>query len=478
MTDVRRLSQPTMLAFGIGQAAEGMKNQAFAVFLVFYYQQVIGLPGWMAGLALGIALVFDAVTDPLAGVISDRTQTRWGRRHPFMFASALPFFFAFVALFSPPDGLGDWGYFAWLVVFAVGVRGALTLFHVPHLALGAEMAQDYHQRSTLYAYSTVFSITAAAVVSFIGYRFFFPTTPEFSPGTLNPAGYGAFGLFFGTGVVLMILVCCFGTRKEIPFLRQVKVETALSFSSAWKEFRDVFANRSYRLIFIGMLISTFAVAVDGVLSPYMGVHFWGLTTESLSLIAFATLLGIWIGLPLAPVITRKLDKRRALVIPAVIVVLNANLALVPRLLDVSWFPENGSIAIFWIYFAKYFIQGLCLPAIFSSFNSMFADIADEVELQSGGRREGVIFSSRSFATKLTGAAGALVGGIMIDLIRFPVGAVAGTVPAETVWWLGFLEGPCVYALSLTGVLFYLRYEIDAKRHAEIRMLLDQRAAAR
>ena len=89
----------------------------------------------------------------------------------------------------------------------------------------------------------------------------------------------------------------------------------------------------------------------------------------------------------------------------------------------------------------------------------------------------MIFSSRAFATKLVGAAGALVGGVMIDLIQFPAGAVAGTVPAETIWWLGFLEGPCVYALSLSGVLFYLRYEIDAKRHAEIRALLEQRALA-
>lgn len=477
MTDARKLSQPTMLAFGIGQAAEGMKNQAFAVFLVFYYQQVIGLPGWMAGLALAVALIFDAIMDPLAGVISDRTQSRWGRRHPFMLASAVPLFFAFIALFQPPDGMSDWGYFTWLTCFAVLVRGALALYYVPHLALGAEMAQDYHQRSTVYAYSTVFSITAAAVVSFIGYRYFFPTTPEFSPGTLNPEGYAPFGLFFAVCMVVVIVICCVGTRKEIPFLHAVKITTELSFKQTWRDFSEVFANRSYRLIFVGMLISTFAVSVDGVLSPYMGVHFWGLTTESLSLVAFATLIGIWIGLPLAPIITRKLDKRRALVIPAVIVVLNANFALVPRLLDVSWFPENGSPLIFWIYCAKYFIQGLCLPAIFASFNSMFADIADEVELESGGRREGVIFSSRAFATKLVGAAGALVGGVMIDLIQFPAGAVAGTVPAETIWWLGFLEGPCVYALSLSGVLFYLRYEIDAKRHAEIRALLEQRALA-
>ena len=135
MTDVRKLSQPTMLAFGIGQAAEGMKNQAFAVFLVFYYQQVIGLPGWMAGLALAVALIFDAIMDPLAGLISDRTQSRWGRRHPFMLASAVPLFFAFIALFQPPDGMSDWAYFAWLTVFAILVRGALALYYVPHLAL-------------------------------------------------------------------------------------------------------------------------------------------------------------------------------------------------------------------------------------------------------------------------------------------------------------------------------------------------------
>lgn len=477
MSEVRKLSLPTMLAFGVGQAAEGMKNQAFNVFLVFYYQQVIGLPGWMSGLALGIALFFDAITDPLMGVISDRTRGRFGRRHPWMLASAPPLFLSFGALFMPPDGLTQWGYFIWLTLFAVLVRASLTLLHVPHLSLGAEMAKDYHQRSTMYAFGVVFSITAHALVSFIGYRFFFPTTAEYSPGTLNPDGYASFGWFWACAMVICIVVLCAGTWKEIPHLRAVQVETALSLRSALNEFRDVFRNRSYRLIFIGMLISTFAVSVDGILSPYMGVHFWGLTTEQLSLVAFATLTGIWIGMFLAPIITRKLDKRLALVVPAVIVVINVNVPLVPRLLDVSWFPENGDPAVFWIYFVRYFIQGLCLPSIFASFNSMFADIADEVELESGGRREGIIFSSRSFANKMTGALGAIVGGLVLDIIAFPQGARAGTVPEDTIWWLGMVEGPMVYAVSLTGVLFYLRYKITSARHAEIRSQLAERHAA-
>ena len=108
-----------MLAFGVGQAAEGIKNQAFNVFLLFYYQQIVGIPGSLAGLALGIALIFDAISDPAAGVISDRFKSRWGRRHPFMFVSAFPLVITFIALFNPPAGMDQFASFLWLTVFAV-----------------------------------------------------------------------------------------------------------------------------------------------------------------------------------------------------------------------------------------------------------------------------------------------------------------------------------------------------------------------
>ena len=474
---MRKLSMTTMFAYGLGQAAEGVKNQAFNVFLLFYYQQVIGIPGSLAGLALGIAMVFDAVTDPVAGVISDRVRTRWGRRHPFMFFSAFPLVICFIALFSPPDGLEEVGHFIWLTAFAILVRGSLTFYYVPHLALGAELAQDYHQRSTLFALSTVFSITAMAAVSFIGYRYFFPTTELYSPGTLNPDRYTPFAEFFAGVMFLAIIVCCIGTRKEIKHLQLERVTTSLSLANTLKDFKAVFSNRSYRLIVFGMLLTTFAISVEAIMSPFMGVHFWGLTTESLALISIATLVGLWIGLPLAPWITLRLDKRLALVIPAVFVVINANAALCLRLLDVSWFPDNDSPWIFWIYFFRYLLQGICLPVILASFNSMFADISDEVELQTGVRREGVIYASRSFANKVTSAMGAILGGIVLDIIAFPRGAAAGSVSPDTVWWLGFMEGPATSLLSLAGVLFYLRYEIDRKRHAQIRTGIAERQSA-
>ncbi len=93
--------------------------------------------------------MFDAVTDPLTGSISDTLRHRWGRRHPFMYASAVPLGLFFALVFNPPDGLGQWGLFAWLTTFAVLTRGAMTLYHVPHLALGAELSTDYRERSVI-----------------------------------------------------------------------------------------------------------------------------------------------------------------------------------------------------------------------------------------------------------------------------------------------------------------------------------------
>ena len=142
----------TKFAYGIGQLAEGLKNSALSTFVLFYYNQVLGLSGTLAGTAILIALLFDAVSDPLAGSLSDNWRSRWGRRHPFMYASALPLGIAFFFLFSPPEGLSEFSLFLWLTVTVVLTRGAMTLYHVPHIALGAELSEDYDERTQIVSY--------------------------------------------------------------------------------------------------------------------------------------------------------------------------------------------------------------------------------------------------------------------------------------------------------------------------------------
>lgn len=464
-----------MVAYGLGQTAEGIKNAAFNTFLLFYYQQVVGVSGTLTGLALAIALVFDAVTDPVAGTISDKTQTRWGRRHPFMAVSMLPLAASFYLLFNPPGSMTEMGYFGWLVVFAVLVRGSLTFFHIPHLALGAELAQEYGQRSTLFAFSTLFGALGGAFTGFFAYRLFFPTTPEFNPGLLNPDGYVGFGATFAIAMVVAITSCILGTAREIPHLPKRKKLERFGFVRLWGELKDVFRNRSFRALFFGMLFSTLVLSIEGVFSPFMGVHFWHFTTEQLALLPVVAFVGLLLAVPLTPLVTNWLDKKLALLIPAAIAIVNGNVLIALRLLDVSWFPSNESPLILPLVMGTTFIATLMIPVVFASLNSMFADIADEHELETGERREGVIFSARSFVVKATGALGVIIGGTLLDVIAFPRGAAMGTVPTDTVWMLGFIQGPATSVFTLLGLGLYLGYRLDRARHAEIVAALEQRA---
>ena len=122
------------------------------------------------------------------------------------------------------------------------------------------------------------------------------------------------------------------------------------------------------------------------------------------------------------------------------------------------------------------ITTLLAPIVFATLNSMFADIADEHDLEVGERREGVIFAARSFANKASASIGLVAGGILLDWIAFPRGAVMGSVPAEIVWQLGFIAGPATSVFTLGGLALYVRYRIDRKRHAEIMQSLRARSA--
>tara|TARA_B110000305_G_C18876718_1_gene375645 strand:- start:11 stop:556 length:546 start_codon:yes stop_codon:yes gene_type:complete len=172
--------------------------------------------------------------------------------------------------------------------------------------------------------------------------------------------------------------------------------------------------------------------------------------------------------------TRWLDKKRTLIVSALLVIVNINIPIVLSLSGVSWFPAQGSQSLLAVLILSGLVTASLAPIIFATLNSMFADIADEHELDTGFRREGVIFSARSFAVKATSSMGLVFGGTLLDLIQFPRGALMGSVPADTVWLLGFIAGPATSVFTVLGVLMYLGYQIDERRHQEIKRLLKER----
>jgi GPH family glycoside/pentoside/hexuronide:cation symporter len=464
----RLLPVKSKLGFGVGQLAEGITLTVFNSYVLFYFNQILGVAGTLTGLALGIAMIFDAITDPLAGSISDRLRTRWGRRHPLMAAAAIPMGLSFVALFNPPDGMSEIFYFGWLVSFAVLARGSLTLYHIPHMALGAEMAQEYVDRTRVFSYSQLFSTLGTYGFGFLMLTFIFPTTIEGTHGMLNADGYGPMSIFAALGITVSIGLCVWGTAREIPYLPKAtfKAEERLRPKRLYRELRTAFSNHSYRMLVGGLFCAIILLAIEAVFMVFMYIHFWGMETENMRWIGPAALAALPFSVIAAPILTRFLEKRRALITLSTIIIVSNNIMIMLRLFT-DWLPDNGTPELLGLLLLFLFIAGLCGPAVMITLNSMFADVADEQEFITGERQEGIIFSARSFALKAGFAVASILGGVALDLINFPRGAAPGEVPAETIFNLGLVAGPLTSVLGLLILGFYLSYRIDRARVAEI-----------
>ncbi|MCH7741886.1 MAG: MFS transporter [Proteobacteria bacterium] len=463
---VRKLPTTIKLFWGIGQIGEGVKNSAFNSFLLFYYNQILGVSATLTAIALAVAVLFDAISDPLVGSISDRFQSRWGRRHPFMAASAAPMAITLFLLFSPPSGMSEMFYFGWVMFFAISVRTFLTLYHIPHLALGAEMATDYEDRSALFSFGLFFGAIAGFGFWFCMLTFVFPPQPDLPNGMYEAAGYPRMAASAGSIAFIAIILCVWGTRKEIPNLSQaIPAKTPLSLVRLFNELKVAFSSPSYRSIFFGLMLGTVVLSVEAAFTPFMGVHFWGLETNLLRWLGVGVLVGLVPGTIAGAYLVRILDKKWCLIIPAVIAITNANVLIILRLFELL--PDNGHWVILPMLIASSCLGGFVGPVIYITINSMFADIADELELTTGERQEGIVYSARAFAGKAAAALGTVVGGLALDVIAFPKKAVPGTVDPDVIFNLGLFQGPITSVFTLGGLALYLGYKLSRSRHQEI-----------
>jgi len=461
----RTIATGTKLAFGVGQLAEGLKNTSFGLFVLFYYSQVLGLPASLCGLILFIALLFDAVTDPLAGSLSDNWKSPRGRRHPFMYVSALPLALAFFGLFSPPE-LSTTGLAIWLLVFSVLTRGAMTLYHVPHLALGAELTENFEERTSIVAFRQAFGYVGALTTSGLAFGYFFV---ESHGGRLNAANYPSFAAVLSVLMAVTIWLSAFGTRREIPFLPKAGGgPTRGVVGQLLHDTRAAFQNISFRWLFSGVLIVFVMVGVNQTLDIYVFQYFWELQDSQFLLLTVATPIGLILGTPLVRPLHSRFDKKAGLVFGTAGW---ATLQILPIALRLGgWFPDNGHSALVPTLVAFRLLQGMIVQQALVSFGSMMADVADEHELSSGRRTEGIFFGAVAFSGKLSSGLGTFFGGVGLDLIAFPRGThiqTAADVDPMTIVELGILYGPVVAIFGIVSVWCQVHYRLDRARHAQI-----------
>jgi Na+/melibiose symporter-like transporter len=454
------------LGYGVGQTSSGVKNATFAIFLFFYYNQVLGLSGSLAGMASLLALVVDAVTDPMVGQLSDRYKSRWGRRHPFMLIGALPFGFAIYLLFAPPAGLDGPGLFGWMLGFAIVVRILLTFFFVPHLSLGAEMVRDYHERTSLISYRLFFQFAGGLFVSMVGFVIFFPPSDEFPNGMLNASSYPGFAIFAGALSMVAMLWSIFSTRSTIPLLSDpVPNPNAghplLGFITVFQTLRQF----AFRKLFVTALVFTTIVGVTQTLIIYTGTYLYGFSPEHLAIVASSPVIGILLAPYVVTHMSKRYDKKHTFMLCMVlgsIFGFGQPIAFLFGLLE----PFDVSERLVFIYLMNGISQ-IFFIGLYIIVDSMLSDTIDRHELDTGRREEGLYFAAGSFAQKASFGLGAFLAGIGLDIIKFPQGANPADVPMEALTGLAMFAGPVSMVIILSSLYMIRLYPIDQKEHARI-----------
>lgn len=470
-----RLRMGTKLGYGVGSVGEIAIYIAFNTWNFLFYNQVLGLSGTLAGLAVTISLVLDAISDPIVGSLSDRMRSKLGRRHPFLYAAPIPLALTFFLLYSPPSGLSGLPLFLWFTLFATLHRQAMTLYSVPHLALGAELSTDYHERSVVMSYGTLFGVFGGASVFFFGWTWF----SKIPGGSTVREGYP--GLALGVGLVsaLAIFLSAFLTRDQIPRLTKnlpaQPVSQRLGLGALLSEIKGCMSNRNYRMLLLGLVALSASTGTRETVSSYASLFFWSLPEKQIRVFGLASPPAYFVAFFATVWLHRRIDKRNTIVAAVSLLAVSMLAPITLRLFGLA--PANGSPALlpFLLLFVFGFYLGVAMLMI--SALSALADIADEHELNTGRRQEGVFYAARTFFLKMSSGLGHVVAGAALDLIHFPTGAKPGEVAEDVVFKLGLLDGPIAAVPAFISIWFYAAYRIDRQKHLEIQRELEKRRAS-
>jgi Na+/melibiose symporter-like transporter len=469
-----RPSIATKVYYGIGAIAFGVKDNGFSFFLLLYYNQVLGLPEAWVGLGILVALVVDAVADPIVGHFSDHLHSRWGRRHPFMYAAALPVALSYYVLWNPPAGLSQGALFAYFVVVSIFVRVFLTFYEIPSTALAAELSDDYDERTSIFGWRFFFGWWGGLTIAVLAYAVFLQPDATHPVGVLNAEGYRRYAFASSLIMLAAILVSCIGTHGYIPRLRQPPSTGHLGVRGALRETRETLANRSFLMLFGVGLFGAMAAGLVAALNIYFNTYFWELSSTQISVLALANFVSAAVAFAASPALARAMGKRRAAIAVSVAGFIMLPLPVILRL--VGAFPANGTSALVptLLVLNTVAVALIIMSSILVA--SMLADIVEDSEVSTGRRSEGLFFAANSFVQKSVSGIGIFGSTLLLRAVGFPKDAKPGAVDPEVVRALGLVYAPTVMLLYVIALVFLASYRISRERHQENLATLASRVA--
>jgi len=430
-----------MWTYSSGEIANSLISNTIFGFAMLYYTDALGLSPALAGIAMSLAIFWDAITDPLMGHISDNTKSRFGRRHQYMLFGGVAMVLSFFFIWAVPSVFkqSSTRLFWYLVVINMVMRTAYTIFIVPVTALGFEMCKDYTGRTKMQGTKAIFNMIANFLGPGLAWTFFFPKQ---GVDVKDPANYLEMGTVFSIVSLLSVFFVVFITRKYAVDSREMKT-TGSSPSAFFKDMFEIVSDPRAVCVFAFAVVVILGVGLVAGLQMYVYEHFMHLDGIQKTITHGGSMVGMMTGAVFCSRFAKRLDKKKTVYVGGAITLASGAMLtalFVPeiikpeQILSMGGFSFPVAVAFFAFFGATYwFGNGVMLPVA----TSMMADISEINELKTGINKDGSYSAMYSLSMKISQSLSALIVGFVLAAVGF---VTLGDVVGNEDYAVGFMEG--------------------------------------
>ncbi|MBR5498966.1 MAG: MFS transporter [Bacteroidales bacterium] len=456
------------IGYGFGDMSSSMFWKLFSYFLPFFYSNVFGLSLADAGVLMLVTRIWDAVSDPMMGIIADRTKTRWGKYRPYLLFFALPFALCGVLLFTTPEtGKTIWAYVTYILMMTV-----YTGINVPYGSLLNVMTADSDEKSVLSSFRMFFAYGG----SFIALFAWEPLCNMFDKARVVTSGASGLAAISTSPeawnkAMIVIASCCF-ILFILSFLMTKEYVKSESTVSVGKDLKLLLANKPWWLMIGAALASNLFNTVRGTTTAYFFSDYIVKTVEMAPQWAFLVSASIFlsigeianmVGVVLAVPMSKHLGKKSTYILSMAILIG----------LSITFFFLPATTGGYWAMLAFQILISIFTGVVSPLVWSMYADVADYSELKDGTASTGLIFSSASMAQKFGGAFGGAA--VMWMLAAFGYDTTAGAVQTETaITGLRILMSWIPAAVAALAILVVWFYPLTKQKMAGVQVELASR----
>ena len=464
-----KLDLKTKLAYGAGDLGPAITANISVFFLLIFFTDVAGIPAGLAGSILMVGKIWDAINDPVVGVLTDKTKSRrWGRRLPWLLYGAIPFgIFFFLQWIVPVNN--DWGLFWYYVIIGVISQVFYTVVSLPYTAMTPELTQDYDERTSLNSIRFAFSI-GGSILSLLLAQLIFSRQFIFAQIDNRPQMYLVLAAICAVISVFGLFWCVWGTRdRALAFeAKRTKTEESESIGIV-EQIKIVFTNKPFLFVIAIYLFSWLALQITASVIPYFVIYCMGLKQSDVPAVTIGVqgtallMLFVWGAL------SKRVGKKAVYFMGISLWIIAAT---------GLFFLQPNQIG---LMYALAVIAGFGVSVAYLVPWSMMPDVIELDELQTGRRREGIFYGFMVLMQKFGLALGLFLLGIALEISGFQE-KIAGQTelpiqPDSALLAIRMAIGPVPVICLICGLFLTYFYPITREMHAEILLKLQERRKA-